>query len=145
MRGVRVQMVLSNPGSAPGGLDPGLFAYSNGWTCTDVAAEIIKRIKKRYPDADGGALRSKVETNLFLCYLRRSKETKGNEWENGVTLGMHDKHFIIDGVSTYIGSQNLYVADLAEWGFIKKVLNSLAALAAAEFGLIEFQQDCNWS
>ena len=31
---------------------------------------------------------------------------------------MHGKHFIIDDVALYIGSQNLYVCDLAEWGVV---------------------------
>ena len=35
-----------------------------------------------------------------------------------MTMGMHAKHFIIDDVATYIGSQNLYVCDLAEWGVV---------------------------
>jgi len=31
---------------------------------------------------------------------------------------MHAKHFIVDDVCTYIGSQNLYVCDLSEWGVV---------------------------
>ena len=56
MRNVDVQMILSNPRSAPGGLSETLAAYNNGWTCTDVAAEIIKAIKRRYAAADAGVL-----------------------------------------------------------------------------------------
>merc|ERR1712238_328438 len=37
---------------------------------------------------------------------------------NGMTMGLHSKHFIIDDTATYIGSQNLYVCDLAEWGVV---------------------------
>jgi len=33
-------------------------------------------------------------------------------------MALHSKHFIVDDVSTYIGSQNLYMCDLAEWGVI---------------------------
>ena len=28
------------------------------------------------------------------------------------------KHFIIDDICCYIGSQNLYICDLAEWGVV---------------------------
>ena len=35
-----------------------------------------------------------------------------------MTMGNHSKHFIVDDVATYIGSQNLYVCDLAEWGVV---------------------------
>lgn len=35
-----------------------------------------------------------------------------------MTLGLHSKHFIVDDKCAYIGSQNLYVCDLAEWGVV---------------------------
>lgn len=35
-----------------------------------------------------------------------------------MTLGMHAKHFIVDDIACYIGSQNLYICDLAEWGVL---------------------------
>ena len=33
-------------------------------------------------------------------------------------IANHAKHIIIDDVCYYIGSQNLYVCDLAEWGVV---------------------------
>ena len=33
-------------------------------------------------------------------------------------LGMHAKHFLVDDVCAYLGSQNLHVCDLAEWGVV---------------------------
>jgi len=104
VRNVQLQMVLSNLGAIPNNLNS-FNTYSHGWACTDVAAEIVKAIQRRFPGATAEVLRSRVENNLFLCYLRRSAEENGNQWENGQTLGLHDKHFIIDDVSTYIGSQ----------------------------------------
>ena len=89
--------------------------YGNGWSCVDVAAEIIKRIKKQYPDAEDDALRQKVADNLRVSFIR---EERGNKWEDGMTMGMHAKHFIVDDIAAYIGSQNLYVCDLAEWGVV---------------------------
>lgn len=32
--------------------------------------------------------------------------------------GLAAKHFIVDDICTYIGSQNLYICDLAEWGVV---------------------------
>ena len=64
VRNVDVQKILSNPRSAPGGLSETLAAYNNGWTCTDVAAEIIKAIKRRYAAADAGALRRSSQHRL---------------------------------------------------------------------------------
>jgi hypothetical protein len=99
----------------PDGLGPLDACYGNGWSCVDVAAEIIKRIKKQFPQADDASLRKKVEDNLRVCFIRHAKT---NTYKSGMTIGNHTKHFIIDGITSYTGSQNLYVCDLAEWGVV---------------------------
>lgn len=109
MRNVEVEIALSNPHSIPNSLSPTDANYGNGWECVDVASEIIKACPR---DAD---LRNKVENNLRLCYI---KQCGNNKWEDGETMAMHAKHFIIDDIAYYIGSQNLYVCDLAEWGIL---------------------------
>ncbi len=126
-RGVDVEIVLSNPGSIPDGLSLTDAQYGNGWSCVDVAAEIVKRIKKLFPDADDQRLRQMVSENLRVTFIRHaSKETYGD----GKTIGNHSKFFIIDNKAAYIGSQNLYMCDLAEWGVLldsesetKKIIN----------------------
>jgi len=115
VRGVDVEIVVSNPGSIPGGLGMTEACYGNGWTCVDVASEIIKRIKKQFPGADDAALRKKVEQNLRVCFIRHAKK---NTYADGKTIGNHSKFFIIDDMAAYVGSQNLYMCDLAEWGVI---------------------------
>lgn len=112
---VDIEIVVSNPGSIPGGLRPTEANYGNGWSCVDVAAEIIKRIKTKFPDAEDGQLRKKIVENLRIAFIR---EERGNTWEDGMNMGMHAKHFIVDDIATYIGSQNLYICDLAEWGVV---------------------------
>ena len=62
--------------------------YGNGWDCVDVAAEIIKTIKKHHPEAKDAALRKKVAENLRVCFLRTKT---GNKWEDGNSKGMHAK------------------------------------------------------
>lgn len=115
-REVDIELVLSNPLSIPGGLGPTEAQYGNGWSCIDVAAEIIKAIRKQFPSAKDGELRRKVKENLRVCFIKRKK---GNKWDNGKdTVGLHSKHFIVDDCCTYIGSQNLYICDLAEWGVV---------------------------
>lgn len=115
VRGVDVEIVLSNPGSIPNGLTPTEACYGNGWSCVDVAAEIIKRIKKQFPNAEDDDLRTKVSDNLRVCFI---KQAQGNAYSDGTTVGLHSKHFIVDDIACYTGSQNLYVCDLAEWGII---------------------------
>lgn len=111
-RNVCVEIVLSNPCSVPNKLN--LEAnYGNGWDCIDVAAEIVKAIKRRFQKADDESLRKAVRNNLRLCFTRHRRKAT---YEDGNTIGMHSKHFIVDNVCCYIGSQNLYKCDLAEWG-----------------------------
>lgn len=116
VRGVDVEIVLSNPNSIPGGCSPTEANYGNGWSCVDVAAEIIKRIQVQFPDAHDGDLRQKVRDNLRICFLKSPRG--GYAYKDGATLGLHSKHFIIDDIACYIGSQNLYICDLAEWGVL---------------------------
>jgi len=113
---VDLEIVLSNPGSIPGDLSPTEAQYGNGWSCNDVAAEIIKSIKTQFPDAPDGDLRLKVQDNLRLCFLRLPNGS--TKYSDGGNVGLHSKHFIVDDRCCYIGSQNLYICDLAEWGVI---------------------------
>jgi hypothetical protein len=88
-RGVDVEIVLSNPNSVPGGCNPAEANYSNGWSCVDVAAEIIKCIQKQFPTAPDGDLRQKVQDNLRICFLKSPRG--GYSYKDGATLGLHCK------------------------------------------------------
>jgi len=114
-RGVDIEMVLSNPNSIPGGLKGTEANYGNGWDCVDVAAEIIKSIQKQYSKVDDHRLRAMVTDNLRICFIRHHKS---DTYRDGMTIGLHSKHFIVDDRCCYIGSQNLYLCDLAEWGVV---------------------------
>jgi len=116
LKGVDLEIVLSNPGSIPGNCSPTEACYGNGWSCVDVASEIIKRIQKQFPDAHDGDLRQTVAENLRVCFLKSPKG--GQHYKDGQTLGLHSKCFIVDDICCYIGSQNLYLCDLAEWGVV---------------------------
>eukprot|EP00929_Paragymnodinium_shiwhaense_P118498 TRINITY_DN9040_c0_g2_i1.p1 TRINITY_DN9040_c0_g2~~TRINITY_DN9040_c0_g2_i1.p1 ORF type:complete len:818 (+),score=91.61 TRINITY_DN9040_c0_g2_i1:338-2791(+) len=114
-RDIQVEIALSNPNSTPDGLSVFEAPYGNGWSTADVAAEVIKTIPRQYKSVDETVLRRKIRDNLRVCYI---KQKKGNKWDSGMTMGMHAKHFIVDQKCYYIGSQNLYMADLAEWGVV---------------------------
>lgn len=65
---------------------------------------------------------------MRICTIRRNKSST---YEDGKKIGLHSKHFIVDDRACYIGSQNLYMCDLAEWGVVvdneagvKKILDS---------------------
>ena len=88
-RGVDVEIILSNPGSIPGNCKPTEACYGNVWSCVDVAAEIIKRIKTQFPDAHDGDLRHKVEDNLRVSFLKSPRG--GQHYKDGQSLGLHCK------------------------------------------------------
>ena len=118
-RGVDVELVLSNPKSMPGkhkdkDTHP-TTPYGNGWDCVDVASEIIKAIQREHPSVDEAQLRLMINENLRICFVRHNKSST---YSDGNSIGLHAKHFIFDDIACYIGSQNLYDCDLAEWGVV---------------------------
>jgi phosphatidylserine/phosphatidylglycerophosphate/cardiolipin synthase-like enzyme len=128
-RDVDIEIVFSNPGAGEG-----RGTYSNGWSCAEVAAEIVKAMQEEYPD-DANAnndqvdlVRKKVSDHLRVCFLNNSG---GSMWrESGNKLGLHSKLFIVDDVCTYVGSPNLYLFDLAEWGVLVDSKESTADIKA---------------
>lgn len=91
LKGVDVELVLSNPNSIPGDLPATEANYGNGWSCVDVAAEIIKTIIKLFPEADNNhaRVRNIVQDNLRICFLRSPRG--GTRYNGGATLGLHCK------------------------------------------------------
>ena len=57
----------------------------------------------------------RVRDNLRFASLRFSEDAS---WEGGENIGNHAKFLIADDQAAYIGSQNLYVAQLAEHGVL---------------------------
>lgn len=90
--------------------------YGNGWSCEDVASEIIKAVQEHFPDAEEERLAGLVGCNLRVAYVRGSCGTM--DWLERKKAGNHAKFFIVDDIAYYVGSQNLYIANLAEWGII---------------------------
>ena len=56
-----------------------------------------------------------INENLRICFVRHNKSST---YSDGNSIGLHAKHFIFDDIACYIGSQNLYDCDLAEWGVV---------------------------
>jgi len=74
-------------------------------------------LKGLYESCDDDKIAHLLSANLKVTYLRSSNgscdwsETEGQGWN-------HAKLFIIDDICYYVGSQDLYVANLADWGII---------------------------
>ena len=103
-------MVVSNPNSIPGGLKGTEANYGNGWSCVDVAAEIIKAIQQQHMRINDTRLRALIADKLKICFIRHHKSSS---YADGMSIGLHSKHFIVDDKCCYIGSQNLYLCDVS--------------------------------
>lgn len=127
-RGVTVQIALSNPFSIPADLSLTEAQYGNGWSCDDVASEILKCIIEEQPHIEESALSAIVENNLQVTYMRASGGE--SDWPETLKTGNHSKCFIVDDLCFYVGSQNLYIANLGEWGVV--VDDAVETLAVLE-------------
>ncbi|MFT4978014.1 MAG: phosphatidylserine/phosphatidylglycerophosphate/cardiolipin synthase-like enzyme, partial [Myxococcota bacterium] len=111
-RNVDVYMVLSTPGSTPGG---GSNGYGNGWTTEEVAQTMEEWIEDNPALLPSGTTaRELLCERLHLAPLRYTADEA--TWSGGEGIGNHSKFFMVDDELFYIGSHNLYVANLAEFG-----------------------------
>lgn len=62
------------------------------------------------------ALTEKFHECLTISYIQTPDGKFA--YPNGATIGNHSKVIIVDDQAYYIGSQNVYLCDLAEWGVI---------------------------
>ncbi len=129
VRGVDVYIVVSNPTCRAGGLSPLQAQYANGWTVAQVAQK-IRDYMIANPVANqpaGDALRALLCQKLHVTSIRFSAS---GTWPGGVTAANHAKLVFVDDQAFYIGSQNEYVADLTELGYLVDDKRAAAQLAA---------------
>ncbi len=113
-RGVQVQFVMSNIGAFPDGLTGFEATYSNGWTPADVVNELAS-----YAAANASSMPSGMPQLLCQRFSSASlRHDPDDAWPDGSKFANHAKLVIADDAAFYIGSQNLYPANLAEFGFI---------------------------
>ena len=115
-RGVDVYLVLSNQNSTAGGLGSVSGGYSNGYSAATTAGKIAD-----YARAHANYFASGTDFNALLCthlHVAPLRSSSDDMWPDGTPLALHAKTLIIDGIAFYVGSQNLYPANLAEYGFI---------------------------
>ena len=118
-RGVDVHLVLTNKGAVPGGLSAGSATYSNGYTPGDVVQKIAE-YANAHPELlpNGADVVSLLCSKLHATSLRPSTVDDADSWSSGATFANHAKLVIVDDLAFYLGSQNWYPANLAEFGMI---------------------------
>jgi phosphatidylserine/phosphatidylglycerophosphate/cardiolipin synthase-like enzyme len=118
-RGVDVSLTLSNTGAVPGSISAiaaTFNTYDNGWTPLDVAQRFAA-LADKHPEAHP----QHPDATSLLCsklQLMRLRSSAAQTWRDGRTLANHAKVVVVDDRAFYVGSQNLYVANLAEFGVI---------------------------
>eukprot|EP00927_Polykrikos_kofoidii_P073526 TRINITY_DN69556_c0_g1_i1.p1 TRINITY_DN69556_c0_g1~~TRINITY_DN69556_c0_g1_i1.p1 ORF type:complete len:586 (+),score=76.23 TRINITY_DN69556_c0_g1_i1:71-1828(+) len=120
-RNITVEIVLSAPHAVPGTCSPLVANYGNGWSCVDVAAEILKAMQNHRRENHGDEpqeahLRGILEDQLRISHIRT--QAGCDKFSSGQEIGNHAKFFVVDDSCFYIGSQNLYICNLAEWGLV---------------------------
>lgn len=117
-RGVDVSFVLSNPKSVPGNvsaISAYFNTYDNGWSLEDVGKKFVA-FAAAHPEATNGRDPAElVCSKLRLAHLRMGDT---ESWPGGATYANHAKVIVVDDRAFYLGSQNAYVANLAEFGMI---------------------------
>jgi len=131
-KGVKVEIVVSNVNS-------GCFdKYGSGWTPDDIAVQIVKRVIGR--KGIDHNFEQKIKERLCVTYIRRGRKEGKSEaarwsgpcmevlqdpggkptarWPCEKPIANHVKLILVDDECYYLGSQNLYMCDLAEWGAI---------------------------
>jgi len=117
VNGVNVYIVFSNPFGGPGEMGNGAYGY--GWTATDVIQKFRERADELCNDNGGSICKLSDEVLCQQLHVTYISAVSGQQtWENGHLVGNHAKFFAIDDQAFYVGSQNLYVCDLAEFGVI---------------------------
>jgi phosphatidylserine/phosphatidylglycerophosphate/cardiolipin synthase-like enzyme len=120
-RGVDVYLVISN-------VDGGLFttSYSHGWTAAETAQQMADHMKSKPELFPQGT--DIVDLLCKKMHVTGIRVADTDRWPDGKVFSNHAKFLMIDTQAFYIGSQNLYVSDLAEFGFI---VDSAAAAKVA--------------
>jgi phosphatidylserine/phosphatidylglycerophosphate/cardiolipin synthase-like enzyme len=102
-RGVDVTIVVSNPGKKGG--------YGHGWSLNDVVRQIV--------GATDSGMADKLQQNLCAkLHLAGARGSDSETWSDGKGYALHSKIIMIDERAFYLGSQNIYTANLQEFGFI---------------------------
>lgn len=117
-RGVTIEVVLSNPNAIAGGLSKTEAPYDG---------EDVKNVNKRLRDVlirefylkevEAEAL---VAQKFFVTNFRFSQDEMypDNKGVKSIPLPNHAKTFMVDDRLFYIGSQNQYRCNLAEFGYV---------------------------
>lgn len=115
-RNVDVTILVSNEHSYGGHGRTQADSYSNGWSTKDLWDGLVRRANELWPDTeDGLTIEQRLCRHVKFATIRSSD---ASTWASGAPLANHSKVVIVDDGAYYVGSQNLYEANLGEFGVI---------------------------
>jgi phosphatidylserine/phosphatidylglycerophosphate/cardiolipin synthase-like enzyme len=135
-RNVEVQLVLSNPGAVggtPGVIGEAAATYANGWTASDVQ-DVMLNYASEHPELGSIESVKQALCKNFKVYSLRSSSAA--TWSNGKPPALHSKIVIADDRAFYLGSENLYRSELAEFGYLVDNARITRQLVDEYFGKI---------
>lgn len=110
--GVEVQIVISETGAG---------AYSYGWTKLELL-EAWRDVIELDLELNGAAVEAAGSATALICdriALASPRVNDGDDtWSDGSAMGIHTKLWIVDDRAFYVGSQNMYISNLFEWGLL---------------------------
>jgi len=113
LRDVDVTIIVSPPGAYGGTGRDKADAYSNGWSLPSLWRGLVIRSEVNYERAT-----DRVEKLCRHVHFATMRTSAAPGWPSGSPVANHAKVVIADDRAHYVGSQNLYNANLAEFGVI---------------------------
>jgi len=120
-RGGDVYIVLSNIGAAGA-----VGGYSHGVRLESVARRIMEVATQRSRLSHRALVEAMCE-HLHLAPLRFGPD---ETWPENRPIAVHSKFWMIDDRAFYVGSDNLYPANLQEFGYVVEDANAVAHVRA---------------
>lgn len=112
LAGVQVRIVISETGAG---------AYSYGWSKRE-ALEAWRDVIEADPVLADEVVAAAGSATALLCERVALASVRidgsGDRWSDGAAMGNHAKFFMVDRAAFYVGSQNLYLSNLFEWGLL---------------------------
>ncbi|HCC08358.1 MAG TPA: hypothetical protein DEP72_09410 [Clostridiales bacterium] len=112
-RGVDIYIVISNPGAIAGGLGSFSAPY-DGENPDEINAKLFEVMVTDLNMVEITA-KNLINTHFNVASLRYSSD---ETYPNNIPISNHAKTFMVDDTVFYIGSQNQYICNLNEFGYI---------------------------
>lgn len=139
-RGVNINIVLSNPGSIAGELTKSSAPY-DGDSPDDVNAKLLTIMTDELHMAEITS-KNLINTYFKVASIRFSSD---KTYPKNVPIPNHAKTFMVDDTAFYIGSQNQYICNLNEFGYVVEDVDKAQEYINSYFNPLWDKSNCTVS